>query len=322
MNLDLKQLIRLQSVDLSIQELRTRIDKFPGISKALDEKLRSAQTAVETAKDKAKSNQGTRKKLENDIGSIEAKISKYRDQMIAVKNNDEYRALQHEIDHAQQAIRKIEDEILNLMIEAETGQSDLKAAEAHLQEDQKRVIAERKQLEEENRRDLTALDGYLKERKEIDSSLSPEFRVWFALPNSCSFRSRDYVAQVRRCFLERRCVRSTFTPADEELAAQLYRSGLPVADAERAILLGSARKYVSWTNHGIGAPVTTLHYFRGVFHQLRTTPIPSSYWTHITYTIGQLEEQWDQSRFTRSPKRRRNNAPATTSYSLACLRSR
>src|SRR5437899_1663855 len=48
MNHDLKQLIRLQTIDLAIQELRTRIDKFPGISKALDEKLRSTQAALES----------------------------------------------------------------------------------------------------------------------------------------------------------------------------------------------------------------------------------------------------------------------------------
>ena len=174
MNSDLKQLIRLQATDLSIQELRARIDRFPGISKALDEKLRSAQAAVATAHEKAKSNQGTRKKLEGEITAAESKISKYRDQMMAVKTNEEYRALQHEIEHAQQGIRKIEDEILNLMMEAETGQSELKGAEAHLKEDQQKVNIERKQLEEDNKRDLGALEGYLKERKEIDASVSPD----------------------------------------------------------------------------------------------------------------------------------------------------
>jgi predicted nucleic acid-binding Zn-ribbon protein len=174
MNSDLKQLIRLQSIDLSIQELRTRVDRFPGISKALDEKLRSAQTGVEAAKEKAKSNQGNRKKLEGEITTIEGKISKYRDQMMSVKTNEEYRALQHEIEHAQQGIRKIEDDILNLMLEAETGQTDLKAAEALLKEDQQRVQVERKQLEEENKRDLGALDGYLKERKDIEGTVSSD----------------------------------------------------------------------------------------------------------------------------------------------------
>jgi hypothetical protein len=174
MNSDLKQLIRLQSIDLSIQELRTRIDRFPGISKALDEKLKSAQAAVERAKEKAKSNQTNRRKLESDIGAIESKISKYRDQMMAVKTNEEYRALQHEIEHAQQAIRKIEDEILNLMMEAESGQADLKTADEQLKEDQHKVTAERKHLEEENKQDLSALESYLNERKAIEGSLASD----------------------------------------------------------------------------------------------------------------------------------------------------
>jgi predicted nucleic acid-binding Zn-ribbon protein len=174
MNSDLKQLIRLQAIDLAIQELRVRIDRFPGISKALDEKLKTAQAGLESVRDRAKTNQGTRKKLEGEISSAESKISKYRDQMMSVKTNDEYRALQHEIDHAQNGIRKIEDEILNLMMEAESSQSDIKAAELHLKEDQQKVDQERKQLAEENQRDLGALESYLKERKEIEASISSD----------------------------------------------------------------------------------------------------------------------------------------------------
>ena len=174
MNSDLKQLIRLQSIDLSIQELRARIDKFPGISKALDEKLKAAQAGLESAKERNKNNQAGRKKLETETGISEGKISKYRDQMMSVKTNEEYRALQHEIDHAQSGIRKIEDEILNLMLEAETGQADVKTAEARLKEDQVMVNDERKKLEAENKNDLSALDGYLKERKEIETGISDD----------------------------------------------------------------------------------------------------------------------------------------------------
>jgi predicted nucleic acid-binding Zn-ribbon protein len=162
MTQDLKQLIRLQSIDLAIQELRTRIDRFPGISKALDEQLRSAQAGLESVKEKAKNNQGSRKKFEAEIASIESKISKYRDQMMSVKTNEEYRALQHEIEHAQTLIRKIEDDILTLMMEAESSQTEIKAAEARLKEDQQKVDHDRKQLTEVNQKDLSALESYLK----------------------------------------------------------------------------------------------------------------------------------------------------------------
>ena len=41
-----------------------------------------------------------------------------------------------------------------------------------------------------------------------------------------------------------------------------YRSGIPLERAERAILLGCLRKYVTLINHGSGTPITTLGYFR------------------------------------------------------------
>ena len=201
MNPDLKQLIRLQTVDLAIQELRTRIDKFPGISKALADKLRAATSGLETAREKFRNNQTHRKKLESDIGTAEAKITKYRDQMMSVKTNDEYRALQNEIEHAQSAIRKVEDEILNLMVEGKTQQSEIKSAEVRLKEDQQRVESERKQLEEENRRDLSALESYLKERKEIESSISSELvpryeRIRKARGGIAVAAARDYVCEI------------------------------------------------------------------------------------------------------------------------------
>jgi predicted nucleic acid-binding Zn-ribbon protein len=201
MNSDLKQLIRLQSVDLSIQELRTRIDACPGISKALDDKLRSAKAALESAKERAKTDVGSRKKFESDIVATEAKISKYRDQMMAVKTNEEYRALQHEIEHAQNAIRKIEDDILNLMMAAETSQAEIKAAETQLSEEQRKIDAERSQLDAQNKRDLSALEAYVKERKEIEATISsdllPQYeRVRRHRGGIAIGPARDYVCEV------------------------------------------------------------------------------------------------------------------------------
>jgi predicted nucleic acid-binding Zn-ribbon protein len=174
MNSDLKQLIRLQSIDLSIQDIRTRIDKFPSISKALDEKLKSATSGLETTKERLKNNQTNRKKFEGEIGSLEAKISKYRDQMMSVKTNEEYKAVQKEIEYTQQHIRKIEDDILNLMMESESLQADGKTAEARLKEDQQRVNEERRELEKVNQQDVSALESYIKERRELEKSISED----------------------------------------------------------------------------------------------------------------------------------------------------
>jgi predicted nucleic acid-binding Zn-ribbon protein len=174
MNAELKQLIRLQAVDLSIQEIRARIEQFPSISKALDAKLSSAKSALQDAQEKVKSNQANRKKLEGEVAAAEARISKYRDQMMSVKTNEEYKAVQKEIEHARGAIRGVEDEILNLMMEAEAGQGVVRSAEARLKQDQQLVDGERKELEKIHQQDLTALEAYEKERKEIESSVSSD----------------------------------------------------------------------------------------------------------------------------------------------------
>ena len=200
MNADLKHLIRLQGVDASIQEIRSRIDRFPGISKALDEKLRSATAGLETAKERVKANQAGRKKFETEVGIVEAKISKYREQMLSVKTNQEYKALQDEIGHAQGGIKKVEDEILNLMMEAEALQGEIKQAEARLKEDQQAVTTERKALEVENQKDMSALEAYIKERKEIQSAVSEDLivrydRVRKARAGIGIAAARDYLCQ-------------------------------------------------------------------------------------------------------------------------------
>jgi predicted nucleic acid-binding Zn-ribbon protein len=201
MNSDLKQLIRLQRIDLSIQEIRVSIDRFPGISKALDAKLASAKAALTSANERSKTVQANRKKYEGEVGTLEAKISKYREQMMSVKTNTEYRALQTEIEHTQAAIRQVEDNILAMMMEAETVQAEIKNAEAQLKADQQAVDRERKALEEENRKEMGALESYIRERRDIEGSVSTDLlpryeRVRKARSGIAVSPARDSVCEV------------------------------------------------------------------------------------------------------------------------------
>jgi hypothetical protein len=60
---------------------------------------------------------------------------------------------------------------------------------------------------------------------EITDRFWPYQRV--ADPGASDDRA-DYIGQVKRCFLERSCVRSVFTAADEKLAARLCRDRVPL----------------------------------------------------------------------------------------------
>lgn len=100
-----------------------------------------------------------------------------------------------------------------------------------------------------------------------------------------------YTNQLKRAFLERRCVRSTFSAADEKIAAGLFHSGLPIADAEHAILLGSLRKYMALINNGRGTPITSLRYFTALFDEVKQDISPG-YWEYVARRVREAERQW------------------------------
>ena len=106
-----------------------------------------------------------------------------------------------------------------------------------------------------------------------------------------------YLGRVRQVFLERCCVRSAFTAADEKLAVELFHKRVPIENVERAILLGSLRKYITLLKHGQGTPITTLHYFTAIFDEVQHLEISTHYWDYVAYKLRGLEQHWRHSKF-------------------------
>jgi hypothetical protein len=111
--------------------------------------------------------------------------------------------------------------------------------------------------------------------------------------NTCA-DLETYIAQVKKSFLERRCVRSAFTSADEKLATQLHQSGVTLVEVQRAILLGSLRKYAALINNRRGTPITSLHYFTGLVDETRRE-VSTDYWSYVAQKITALEQSWNGS---------------------------
>jgi hypothetical protein len=114
--------------------------------------------------------------------------------------------------------------------------------------------------------------------------------------NSCrdESRSREYVNQVRQMLLAPACVRCRFTAADERLARDFDQRGVSLEQLQRALWLGSARKYMALLNGQGGMPITSLRYFSGLVEEVRQTEVSDSYWQHVRSKAEQLERQWLQ----------------------------
>jgi hypothetical protein len=108
---------------------------------------------------------------------------------------------------------------------------------------------------------------------------------------SAGDEARSYVEAVKRMFFERRCVQSSFTAADENLALALYARGVPLIHVEHAILLGAARKYASLLEHGQGTAISSLHYFSQLLVEVQQVMSPH-YWTYITRKVKTFEQTW------------------------------
>src|SRR5271156_1826469 len=150
---DIEKLLDLQIADKEIRRLQDEVAALPRRMAVIEQKLAGTKAQLEKAKAAAKNDDANRKKFEANIKDLQGKISKYRDQSLDVKTNDQYKALLHEIEFAEQEIRLNEDRILEVMVNVDAREKDVKAAEAEL----KAETAEIEKEKEEARR-VTAED--------------------------------------------------------------------------------------------------------------------------------------------------------------------
>lgn len=156
MHPDLAQLVDLQRIDSAIAACRKGLADVPAREAALDAKLAAATTARDTARQRAADNKTARGAVEKDLGVVQSRLGRFKDQTMAVKTNKEFHALQHEIAVAQEEIQKFEDRILELMMEADDLTASAKAAERALGDAERavaearaRLVADRGRLEAE-----------------------------------------------------------------------------------------------------------------------------------------------------------------------------
>lgn len=159
---DLQNLMELQVADKEILRLKEEVAALPKRVAVIEQKLAATKANLEKAKATAKADEAAKKKYEAAIVDVQGKISKYRDQSLAVKTNDQYKALMQEIQFAEQEIRSNEDKILDLMVNAEARERDVKAAETELKAETAEIEKEKEQARQrtaEDERLLTEWNG-------------------------------------------------------------------------------------------------------------------------------------------------------------------
>jgi uncharacterized protein len=181
MNADLENVIALQRLDSAVHDAERRRADEPERLKALDVRLDEAKARVAAAKGQLAENQSKRREIEKDVAVHQGRLSKFREQAMAVKTNQEYHAIQHEIAYAQTEIKTREDQILELMMEADELAADVKRSDAELAAELKAVDGERKALAAEMTGLKAAIDRDAVERAALVARIAPPVLATFDL---------------------------------------------------------------------------------------------------------------------------------------------
>jgi predicted nucleic acid-binding Zn-ribbon protein len=184
MNADLEHLIVLQRLDSAAQDAKRRLADEPDREKAFEARLGAARDVVAAVKARLADSQSARREHEKTVALHQGRLSKFREQAMAVKTNQEYHAIQKEIAFAQTEMKAAEDLVLERMLEADDLTTSIKRAEADLAGEQKKVEAGRKALAAESAELKATLDRVAAERSEVVRSLTPQVFSTFELVSS------------------------------------------------------------------------------------------------------------------------------------------
>jgi uncharacterized protein len=176
---DLEHLIHLQELDLAAERHRRRETDIPQIQSALDARLAARSAAVDAVKARIAESQTGRREVERDLAAVQSRLSKFKNQLMEVKTNKEYQAMQKEMSVAEQEISDLETRMLERMEEADSLAIELKTAQAALAAEQAEITRERQALENERGTVADDLNRLGEERARTAALVSAEALALF-----------------------------------------------------------------------------------------------------------------------------------------------
>jgi predicted nucleic acid-binding Zn-ribbon protein len=167
-------LLPLQEIDLQVHRLKLQRDEKPRMLAGADEKLKRAKDNLAAVQAEIKALRLEVSKRELSVKEFDGKIEKLQAQSMTAKKNDEYQAFQKEISGVKADKSRVEDGLLDLMMQSdEKGklekirQEELKAAEADYAVQKKACDSECAVLDRE-------IEGQRARRSELMASADKE----------------------------------------------------------------------------------------------------------------------------------------------------
>ncbi len=167
------RLLELQDCDQQILMTKEHLARIPIDRQIVTERQTAIQNQVDFIRKQVKELESKRKQLEIDVSQKREGIEKYSLQQFQTKKNEEYRALEHQIQTTKTEIIRIEDHELEMMEQLEKLERELKELQKQEEVVKKEVNEQLTELKTCEDKLLKELDSLQNKREKLSSTIEP-----------------------------------------------------------------------------------------------------------------------------------------------------
>jgi len=162
-------LIPLQELDLQIHKLKVQRSEKPRQLASAERKVAHAKENLAAVQAEIKALKLESSKRELSVKEFDGKIEKLQTQSMSAKKNDEYQAFQKEISGLRADKSRVEDGLLDLMMQVDEKAKLEKLRHEEVKQAEEEYAVAKKKLEGEMAVDDREIEGLLAKRKDIAS---------------------------------------------------------------------------------------------------------------------------------------------------------
>lgn len=161
----IEQLLALQDLDRRLDRARGDLNALPGELERQEKEMTGHQARFQESVDLLEQNRKMQASLKSDQQDLRTRVADYRNRLLSIKTNDEYRTMLKQIDFALGKIDDLDTALLEAMEEEESLEERVRKAEKELERHRTRFETRKTMLEEQQRQLERETDRLLAERE-------------------------------------------------------------------------------------------------------------------------------------------------------------
>ncbi len=169
---EIKLLVKLQALDLWLEEAEKLKKELPQQIREETKALEEAKERLEKLQQESKDLDMERRRKEREISELGEKVGEKKGRLFQAKSNEEYNALTKEIEILKEKISQLEDEVILLLDRAEEVKAKEGKAKERVKEKEETLKKAQAQAKEKLKETEETLQERRKEREELSNRLN------------------------------------------------------------------------------------------------------------------------------------------------------